>query len=191
MKEVTTKAKRANNIAILISIPISLVIISSFWFNYKEESLLKMKEINTLLSLSDNNIIDTIIVVMTPAILITLFMVIHEMIHGVFMLIFSKKRNSVQFGFRKDVFVPFAHCKEILVSWKMLVVILAPWLIIGLIPFVISLINGNLILWFLGFAMTLGAIGDFIYAFLIFKVGLNIKIIDHDKEIGFRMINPE
>jgi len=36
------------------------------------------------------------------------------------------------------------------------------------------LVNGNFVLWVLGFSITLGAVGDFIYVFLIFKVGLII-----------------
>ncbi len=189
MNEVITKAKTANLIGIFLIIPFSLIYILPFWLNWKEQSLIIIRQIKTGLSLFDNNIIDSTIIIISPVLVITIGIIIHEMIHGFFMLIFSKKADSIKFGFRKDVLVPFAHCKVPLSSGQMLIVAIAPWIILGLIPFIFSLIYGNLILWFVGFSMTLGAIGDFIYVFLILKTGLNVKIIDHDKEIGFKIVD--
>lgn len=37
--------------------------------------------------------------------------------------------------------------------------------------------------------MTLGAVGDFIYTYLIFKVGLNHKLLDHNSKVGFMIID--
>lgn len=189
MNEVIIKAKTANLIGLFLIIPFSMAFILPFWLNRKEQSIIAVRQIKTGLSLFDNNIINSIIIIISPVIVVSIGIIIHEMIHGLFMLLFSKRRDAIKFGFHKDIFVPFAHCKVPLVSGQMFIVAIAPWIILGLIPFILSLINGNLIFWFVGFSMTLAAIGDFIYAFLILKTGFNIKIIDHDKEIGFKIVH--
>jgi hypothetical protein len=37
--------------------------------------------------------------------------------------------------------------------------------------------------------MTIGAIGDLIYAYLILKTGLGKMILDHDCEVGFKIVD--
>ncbi len=185
MKTTFIKAKKVNLIGIIIAIPIILVIIFSYWMKWADQAIESVNQVGVALSLFDNAIIDSIITIITPVIVITIGIIVHELIHGAFILLFTKNKNKLKFGFNKEAFVPYAHCKVPLIAWQMLIVALAPGIILGLIPFSISLINGNVILWFIGFAMILGAIGDFIYAYLILKIGLNKKILDHPSEVGF------
>jgi hypothetical protein len=189
MNEVIARAKTANLIGLLLIIPFSLAFILPFWIKWSEQSLIVVKEINIALSFFDNTIIDSVVIIISPVILVSIGVVIHELIHGLFMLLFSKRPDSIKFGFRKDVFIPFTHCKVPLGSGQMFIVVIAPWIILGLIPFVLSMNNGNPVVWFIGFSMTLAAIGDFVYAFLILKTGFNVRIIDHDKEIGFKIVD--
>ncbi|TLX76186.1 DUF3267 domain-containing protein [Labilibacter sediminis] len=167
MKEIIIKAKEANRIGVLLILPISLVLIIPYLLQWKDEAIVSIKEIGLALSVTGNNLVDTLITVFTPVVIIAIGVVLHEMIHGLFMLIFSGNRKAVKFGFRRDPFMPYAHCSKALISRQMIIVCLAPWIILGLVPFVISLVNGNLVLLLFGASMTYAAVGDFIYTILI------------------------
>jgi len=190
MKEVFLKAKKVNMMALILILPISFLITMPFLVKWSSHIRGSLKMIKALLSVFDNKLLDTIIIIFAPTVLIFIGIVIHELIHGFFMAIFSKDGiKSVKFGIMKQSFVFYAHCKEPLLAKNMLIVSLAPFVFLGLIPTIYSFISGSLIIWFIGFSMTIGAIGDFIYAYLILKTGLGKMILDHDCEVGFKIVD--
>lgn len=190
MKEITLNGRKVRIVGFISLVPISLIMISPFWTKWSETIWLNLKKIKESLSLFDNDLFDTFITLGATLLVIFIGIIFHELIHGFFMKIFTWNTiGAVKFGFRKEQLVPYAHCRKSLISWQMLIVALAPFVLLGLIPYLISLINGNLVLLYIGLVMTLSAVGDFIYAFLIIKTGLSVKIIDHDTEVGFRILN--
>lgn len=189
MREIYIESKKVHISGILISVPIILIFISVICFEWDETFKQNLKEIKESLLIFDNKKVNTILILLIPNLILVIAIIIHEFIHGVFMAIFSKNGwKSVRFGFIKKQLMPFANCLEPLTSKQMLVVSLAPFFILGLLPSVYGILCGNLFYLFIGFSMTLGAIGDFIYAYLILKIGLNHLILDHESKVGFKII---
>lgn len=190
MKEVFIKTKKVNLMGFILISPIAVLMIIPFWLKWNEQAKVSLKMIKTLLSFFDNRLLDTVIIVIAPSVLIIIGIIIHELIHGFFMVIFSKEgMKSVKLGIIKRSFIFYAHCKEPLSAKNMLIISLAPFVFLGLIPSIYAFISGNLTFWFFGFSMTVGAVGDLIYAFLILKAGLGKMLLDHDSEVGFKIID--
>lgn len=190
MKEVYIDSKKVQLIGFLFSIPIVLFFVLIFWLKWDECFKHDLKEIKELILFSDNKKINSILIFVIPNFIILIGIIIHELIHGVFMAFFSKNNwKSVRFGLMTKHLIPYANCKEFLTSKQMLLVTLSPFFILGFFPFLYSVIFGNLFFFFISFSMTLGAVGDFIYAYLIITKGLNQMILDHESKIGFKIMN--
>lgn len=190
MKEVFVKSKKINLIGVICILPITVLSIIPYWIKWSGHIKADIKIIKTSLSIFENNLLNAITVIMAPCVLILLAIIVHELIHALFMIVFSKNGiKSVRLGIMKQSLIPYAHCKEPLKGGKMLIISLAPFIFLGLIPTLYAYMYGNLILWFTGLVMTLGAIGDFVYAYLILKTGLDHKILDHANEVGFIIID--
>jgi hypothetical protein len=190
MKEVFVKSKKINLIGIISILPIAALNIIPYWIKWNSHIKADVKIIKSSLSIFENNLMNGITIIIAPCILIFIGIIIHELIHALSMVFFSKNGiKSVRLGIMKQSLIPYAHCKEPIKGRKMLVISLAPFIFLGLIPALYAYIFGNLIFWFTGLVMTLGAIGDFVYAYLILKSGLDHKILDHPNEVGFLIID--
>lgn len=190
MKEISIDSKKVQFYGIIISIPIILFFLLILYLTWNELFVQNLKDIKASFQIFDNKKVNTILILLIPNLIIFIAIVVHEFIHGFFMALFSKKGwKSVKFGFVKMYLMPFANCTEPLQSKKMLVIALAPFFILGLLPSIYGFLYNNFIFLFIGFSMTLGAIGDFIYSYLIFKVGLNHNILDHKSKVGFMIID--
>ena len=190
MDEISIDSKKVQFLGVIISVPIIVVFLLILYFSWNENFAENFKNIKALFQISDNKKINTFLVLIIPNVIIFIAIILHELIHGFFMALFSKKGwESVKFGFIKKYLIPFANCTEPLSSKKMLIVALAPFFILGLLPSIYGFFYNNLFFLFIGFSMTLGAIGDFIYSYLIFKVGLNHNLLDHKSKVGFIIVD--
>lgn len=189
MKEVFVNAKKINRIGLVSILPIVVLIIVPFWIKWGDSTRISIKTIKDSLSISENNVINGLIIIFAPTVLIFTGILVHELIHGLFMVVFSKKGiESVKIGFQKKTLMVYAHCKEPLVAKKMLIISLAPFVFLGLIPVLYAFISGSFVACFFGLVMSISAIGDFIYSYLILKTGLEKKILDHNSEVGFKIM---
>ena len=114
--------------------------------------------------------------------------VLHELIHGFFFSIFAKNKfKSVKFGIMpaNKLFTPYCHCKEKLKISQYKIAVIMPLIILGIIPAVISLINGNILLIFLGIIFIGGAAGDILIFLKTLKEKKDSWIFDHPSEVGF------
>lgn len=190
MKEISIDSKKVQFIGILISIPIIVIYLLILYLKWDSVFKQNLKELKELLLFFDNKKANAVLVFLIPNLIIIIGIIIHELIHGLFMALFSNKNwNSVKFGFIKKHLMPFANCTDPLTSKQMLIIALAPFFILGFFPSMYGILSGNLFFLFIGFSMTLGAVGDFIYAYLIIKTGLNHKILDHKNKVGFTIID--
>lgn len=188
MKDVFIKTKDVNLIGVVSILPLAMLIIIPFWMKWGKQTKVSLKMIKRTLSIFDDKLLDTLVIVLAPTVFILIGIIIHELIHGVFMALFSKESfKSVKFGIVSKSLIPYAHCKEPLISKKMLIISLAPFFFLGFIPIIYAFVTGSLTIWFMGFSMTLCSVGDFIYAYLILKIGLNHMILDHESEVGFKI----
>ncbi len=87
--------------------------------------------------------------------------IIHELIHGIFFAMYARKGfKSVKFGILWKMLTPYCHCKEPLKIRHYIIALLAPFIILGIIPGIISLFTGNLILLLFGIVFSGAAAGD-------------------------------
>lgn len=111
---------------------------------------------------------------------------IHELIHGLFFSIFSPNGfKDVKFGFSLKAFAPYAHCDEPLKKNQYILAVLAPGIILGILPLIFCFIIGNIIWYSWAILFTVTAIGDFLVFFRILFVKKDRIILDHPSKVGF------
>lgn len=111
--------------------------------------------------------------------------VVHELIHGASWAYFSRKPFKViKFGFQIKSLTPYAHYREpILVSAYRLGALM-PGLLMGIAPFVISILIGNGWLMAFGMLFTFTAGGDLLILWLLRSVPKYTFVSDHPSRVG-------
>ena len=100
-------------------------------------------------------------------IIFILGIIIHELLHGIVWVFFTKKGfRSLSFGIMKPDFAPYIHCNEPLSINVYRLGIILPGLILGIIPLLIGIISGELKIFIFGIFFTWAASGDFIILWL-------------------------
>lgn len=111
--------------------------------------------------------------------------VLHELVHGfVWHLYCDKKWKSIQFGIVLKLLTPYCHCKELLNVQQYRLGTIAPLLVTGILPYIISLIFGNFILMAISIFMVIGAGGDVTILLLLMKEKSSAIICDHPSLCG-------
>ena len=87
--------------------------------------------------------------------------VIHEMIHGACWVAFSPGRfKDIEFGIMKPSFCPYCTCLVPLEKWQYIVGVLMPGFVLGVIPFIFSILFAKPFALFMASAMIAIAAGD-------------------------------
>jgi len=111
--------------------------------------------------------------------------IVHEFIHGITWMYFGKKPlKAIQFGFQVKTFTPFAHCKEPLSVNAYRIGTLMPGVLLGLLPALIGIANGNAWLLAFGILFITAAGGDFLILWLIRNVSTDKLVEDHPTQAG-------
>ena len=114
---------------------------------------------------------------------------IHELIHMFAWALFAKKTLSAfTLGFQWKSLTPYAHCKEPMDIQPYRIGSFAPGLLLGLLPWLISLFTGNILLLFFGLLYTTAAGGDFLILWIIRNVKPNTLVEDHPTNAGCYVI---
>jgi hypothetical protein len=114
--------------------------------------------------------------------------VLHELIHGIFFAIFSENKfKSVKFGIMsaKKLFSPYCHCKELLNIKHYQIAIIMPLIILGIIPAIVSIFNGNILLFFWGIIFITAGSGDILIFIKTLREIKDSIILDHQSEAGY------
>ncbi len=120
-----------------------------------------------------------------PIGLFFLGIVIHELIHGIFFAKYAESGfKSVKFGVLWKTLTPYAHCKEPLKIKQYTYALLAPLIIVGIIPAILGIIIGSGLLLFFGIILSGGAAGDLMIYNLIKKENPEDYVQDHPSEAG-------
>ena len=111
--------------------------------------------------------------------------VLHELVHGLAwmaggQLPFAK----MKFGFQWKTLTPFAHCTVAIPKAGYVFGTLMPLLLLGVMPFLISLINGNGWLFLFGVLFTFAACGDLLIVWLLRGVSWEALVEDHPENAG-------
>ncbi|MBQ3394214.1 MAG: DUF3267 domain-containing protein [Oscillospiraceae bacterium] len=114
--------------------------------------------------------------------------VVHEQIHGITWSLFAPKRwKSISFGFIVQYLTPYCTCDDPLRKGPYICGALAPLVVLGIIPSVISLFNGSMPLLAYGLLMIMSAGGDMTIVLNILKNASKSKevlYIDHPYQAG-------
>ncbi|WP_343687535.1 DUF3267 domain-containing protein [Chryseobacterium gleum] len=110
--------------------------------------------------------------------------IVHEIIHGMFSILFTKDIKSIKFGIAPKQMMFYCHCLKPLYVNHYLIMVIAPFIMMGLTPFVLGLYFENLFAIFFGYVFSVAAIGDLYIIYLVFKNYQKKYIQDSASDIG-------
>ncbi len=176
-KELTMDTNKANVLAIGLSIPIIIVLITPFLLLNIESLEIDVLKSQFKFWASPLGVI-IVLLVMSGGI------IIHEFIHGLTFAVFAKNGfKSIRFGILKP-FTPYCHCNEPLLAWQYRTSTLMPAIVLGLIPSFVAMLSGSIGLMFFGIFFTMAAAGDFMIIYLLRKQPARCRVQDHPEKIG-------
>ena len=115
--------------------------------------------------------------------------VVHELLHGATWALFSENHwQDIEFGFMKELLTPYCTCRVPLKRSAYLAGSLMPLIVLGIIPFFISLFNGSFNLLMISLVMMLAATGDIIVSIMMVAYrseASEIIFLDHPYKAGF------
>lgn len=121
-------------------------------------------------------------------VLLTAFIVGHELIHGAVFACFAKDGfRSVAFGVIWSMMTPYCTCRESLKRKHYMLAILAPTVVLGILPAAVALTIGSKWILYLGVLMILGGGGDIMCAIKLATYrtkGKECLFFDHPYEVG-------
>lgn len=121
-----------------------------------------------------------------PIVLMLIGVALHELVHGIFFAAYAEQGfRSVRFGFMKKYLAPYAHCKEPLKIKNYVVALLAPLILVGIIPALAGVYFGSALITFVGVVLCTGATGDLMIYQLIRKENPENYVQDHPTEAGY------
>lgn len=119
-------------------------------------------------------------------VLIFLGIILHELVHGIFFAKYAENGfRSVKFGVLWKALAPYAHCKEPLKIREYKIALLAPLVLVGILPALIGIIFSNADFLILGIVLCAGAAGDLMIYNLIKKENPEDYVQDHPSEAGY------
>jgi hypothetical protein len=111
--------------------------------------------------------------------------VLHELIHGLSWMFGGRLSfKQMKFGFQIKTLTPYAHCTIPIQKSAYVFGTLMPALILGIFPFLLSLINSNGWIFLFGILFTFAAVGDFLIVYLIRSVSWTALVEDHPENAG-------
>lgn len=118
-------------------------------------------------------------------IILVLGIVVHEALHGLIWILFTEKGlRSLSFGIMLPDLAPYIHCKEALPVNVYRVGIILPGVVLGILPSIFSIIDGNFKIFIFGLFFTWAASGDFIILWLTRFLKSGIMVQDHPELVG-------
>jgi hypothetical protein len=166
-RDLSISMTRANVLVILLAIPLVIVQFGLFLiFNPQADLMLTLNLLVFLL-------------------VFALSIVVHELIHGVTWVLATRRPwSAVKFGFQWKTLTPYAHIKEPTEVNAYRIGAFMPGFILGILPFILSLITGNSnLLWF-SLLNTTAAGGDWLILWMIRNVKAGTLVEDHPTNAG-------
>jgi hypothetical protein len=172
-EEHTISIEKANIVALILIIPITILYALPYYFIWKENIFGSLKLINLgifLLSLPVG-------------------IGLHELLHGATWALFIRGGfKSIRFGIKWEYLTPYCHSNVPMKVWQYVIGGLMPLIFMGIVPAVISLFIGNKLLMFFAMFFTWTAGGDIQVTCMLRKFGRNQMVLDHPHDPGFIVI---
>lgn len=123
---------------------------------------------------------------------VLLGVLLHELIHGMSWMIFGGKSfSAIKFGFQWKSLTPYAHLKEPVEVNPYRIGGFMPGLILGILPYFLSLALGDGNLFWFSLIHTAAAGGDWLILWLIRDVKSGTLVEDHPTNAGCYVLEPE
>jgi len=107
------------------------------------------------------------------------------LIHGISWVVFGHKPfSAIKFGFQWKTLTPYAHLKEPVEVNAYRLGAFLPGFILGIFPYILSLILGDGNLFWFSLIHTSAAAGDWLILWLIRKVQAGMQVEDHPTNAG-------
>lgn len=111
--------------------------------------------------------------------------ILHEFLHGITWALFCKEGfRSIRFGIWLKVLTPYCHCKEPLKKNHYMAGGFMPGLLLGILPLVISWLEGSMGFLLLGIFFSFAAGGDFAMMWKLRKEKNSSLLLDHPNKLG-------
>lgn len=121
----------------------------------------------------------------TLLIAVVLGIVVHELIHGLSWVIFGRKPfSAIKFGFQWKTITPYAHLKEPVEVNAYRIGGFMPGFVLGILPYILSLVFGDANLFWFSLVHTAAAGGDWLILWLIRNVKAGTLVEDHPTNAG-------
>lgn len=170
-RDLSVSMARANAIVLFIGIPTAIL----------QFALFNVLHNNEKMELTWNYALFLVIVLAG--------IIIHEIIHGITWMIFGKKSSDmIKFGFQWKTLTPYAHVKEPIEVNAYRIGAFMPGLIVGIIPFILSLIMGDGNLFWFSVIHTTAAGGDWLILWTLRNVKRGALVEDHPSQAGCYVI---
>jgi hypothetical protein len=118
-------------------------------------------------------------------VLILAGLLIHELIHVfIWSWIAGKPLNVFKLGFQWKTLTPYAHCTEPMDIFPYRIGTAAPGFVLGILPWLLSLITGDVLVFLFGLLYTSAAGGDFLILWIIRRVKPGALVEDHPTNAG-------
>jgi hypothetical protein len=122
---------------------------------------------------------------------VVLGVVVHELIHGISWVIFGGKPfSAIKFGFQWKTITPYAHLKEPVEVNAYRIGGFMPGFILGILPYILSLVLGDGNLFWFSLVHTAAAGGDWLILWLIRNVKPGMQVEDHPTHAGCYVLEP-
>lgn len=162
----TISALKANLVASVTMIPLIIILYLIFRTLYGKQDLLSVVE-NFVFLLS-----------------VLIAVVIHELIHGLVWSLYCKNKwKSINLGFVLKALTPYCTCNECLPYRAYSLGIAMPTIVLGIFPYILSLITGNYEIMIFSLFLILGGGGD-IYILWLIRRYKKAVFIDHPYLVG-------
>lgn len=117
---------------------------------------------------------------------------IHELIHAFVFGLFGKGGfKSIRFGIDRKTWSPYCHPATNMKVWVYRTGALAPLVILGIAPVVVSLYYASVFWLFFGVIFTIAAGGDIISVWLTRNLSSGDIVRDHTSKLGFYIIDQQ
>lgn len=166
-RDLSISMARANIIVMFVSIPVAILQFAIFGI------LHGMEKIETTWGFV------LLLAVILPGV------VVHELIHGLAWVVFGRTSfSAIKFGFQWKTLTPYAHLKEPVAINAYRMGAFMPGLILGILPYIISILLGDGNLFWFGLIHTIAAGGDWLILWLIRNVNTGAQVEDHPTNAG-------
>jgi hypothetical protein len=116
----------------------------------------------------------------------------HEGLHGLTWALFMPQGfRQIKFGFNREMFAPYTHCKIPLSKTTYLTGGLAPLVLMGILPAVYGILANDAYWYTLSLICIWTSSGDILSCYYLVKIPKSYLVQDHPEKLGFMLIKKE